>query len=50
MIRNMYQSPYVQYSPYGEPLFDVAEAEKHFEDFWEVRVPSFVAFLRPLFT
>lgn len=35
MIRNMYQSPFVQYSQYGEPMFDVKEAEKHFEDFWE---------------
>jgi hypothetical protein len=38
MIRNMYQSPFQQYSQYGEPMFDVKEAEKHFEDFWEVRV------------
>lgn len=31
----MYQPPFNQYAPTGEPLFDQEEAQKHFEEFYE---------------
>jgi splicing factor U2AF subunit len=31
----MYQTPYNQYTPAGEPLFDVKAAQSHFEEFYE---------------
>eukprot|EP01120_Amphizonella_sp_Union-15-10_P007211 TRINITY_DN2413_c0_g1_i2.p1 TRINITY_DN2413_c0_g1~~TRINITY_DN2413_c0_g1_i2.p1 ORF type:complete len:266 (-),score=52.19 TRINITY_DN2413_c0_g1_i2:56-853(-) len=31
----MYQNPYNQYGPNGQALFDLKEAQQHFEDFYE---------------
>eukprot|EP01121_Diplochlamys_sp_Union-15-3_P021528 TRINITY_DN8754_c0_g1_i1.p1 TRINITY_DN8754_c0_g1~~TRINITY_DN8754_c0_g1_i1.p1 ORF type:complete len:253 (+),score=52.20 TRINITY_DN8754_c0_g1_i1:256-1014(+) len=31
----MYQNPYNQYGPNGQPMFDMKESQKHFEDFYE---------------
>jgi len=36
----MYQTPYNQFGPGGEPLFDEREAMRHFEEFFEVRLST----------
>eukprot|EP01125_Pyxidicula_operculata_P009098 TRINITY_DN300_c0_g1_i2.p1 TRINITY_DN300_c0_g1~~TRINITY_DN300_c0_g1_i2.p1 ORF type:complete len:144 (-),score=4.68 TRINITY_DN300_c0_g1_i2:21-452(-) len=35
IIMNMYQTPYNQYGPNSEPLFDVKAAQTHFDDFMQ---------------
>jgi splicing factor U2AF subunit len=35
LLTSMYQPPFNQYAPTGEPLFDQEEAQKHFEEFYE---------------
>jgi len=35
IIMNMYQTPYNQYGPNSEPLFDPKAAQSHFDDFYQ---------------
>jgi len=35
LLKNLYQNPFNQYGPNGQPLFDQKEAQQHFEDFHE---------------
>jgi len=35
IVMNMYQTPYNQYGPNSEPLFDPKAAQAHFDDFYQ---------------
>jgi len=35
LIMNMYHTPYTQYGPNSEPLFDLHAAQEHLDDFYE---------------